>query len=84
MGSISFSILFAVCFSLSVVAFLDRNAYGDANLAMGIIFFIVSIPFAALGSFAMLAMSGDLGGAFGPSLVGMAAQHSGDQCQYFQ
>ena len=57
MGSINFSLLFAVCFSLSVVAFLDRNAYGEANLAIGIIFFIVSIPFAALGSFAMLAMS---------------------------
>ena len=31
--------------------------------------------------FALLAMAGDLGGASGPSLVGIVTQHSGDQMQ---
>lgn len=56
-GSINFCLLFAVCFVISIIAFVNRNAYGKANLAVGIIFFIASIPFAALGSFALFAMS---------------------------
>ena len=31
--------------------------------------------------FALLAMAGDLGGAFGPSLVGMVTQQAGDNLQ---
>ena len=31
--------------------------------------------------FAFLAMAGDLGGAFGPSLVGTVTQHAGDSLQ---
>ena len=36
------------------------------------------MPDGGTALFAMLAMSGDLGGAFGPSLVGMVTQQSGE------
>ncbi len=35
-------------------------------------------PLGGTAMFALLAMAGDLGGAFGPGLVGFAAQHAGD------
>ena len=39
------------------------------------------LPRGGTALFAMLAMAGDLGGAFGPSLVGMVTQQSGDRLQ---
>lgn len=40
-----------------------------------------SIPMGGTAMFALLAMSGDLGGSFGPSLVGAITQSSGDNLQ---
>lgn len=40
-----------------------------------------SIPAGGTAMFALLAMAGDLGGAFGPFLVGSAAQNAGDDLQ---
>ena len=37
-----------------------------------------SMPLGGTALFALLAMAGDLGGAFGPSLVGWATQRAGD------
>lgn len=37
-----------------------------------------ALPMGGTALFALLAMAGDLGGAFGPSLVGWAAQQAGD------
>ena len=37
-----------------------------------------SMPLGGTAMFALLAMAGDLGGAFGPSLVGWATQRAGD------
>ena len=39
------------------------------------------LPQGGTALFALLAMAGDLGGASGPSLVGIVTQHSGDQMQ---
>ena len=39
------------------------------------------IPRGGTALFAMLAMAGDLGGAFGPSLVGAVTQQAGDNLQ---
>ena len=39
------------------------------------------LPQGGTALFAMLAMAGDLGGAFGPSLVGAVTQQAGDQLQ---
>ena len=39
------------------------------------------IPKGGTALFAMLAMAGDMGGMFGPSLVGTATQHAGDNLQ---
>jgi len=39
------------------------------------------LPRGGTALFAMLAMAGDLGGAFGPSLVGTVTQQSGDRLQ---
>ena len=39
------------------------------------------IPKGGTALFAMLAMAGDLGGAFGPSLVGTVTQQAGDNLQ---
>ena len=39
------------------------------------------LPDGGTALFALLAMAGDLGGAFGPSLVGAVTQHSGDNLQ---
>ena len=39
-----------------------------------------AVPAAVVGG-AMLAMAGDLGGAFGPSLVGTVTQQAGDNLQ---
>ena len=39
------------------------------------------LPRGGTAMFALLAMAGDLGGAFGPSLVGFAAQRAGDNLQ---
>ena len=40
------------------------------------------LPQGGTAMFAMLAMSGDLGGAFGPAMVGIAAQQAGDNLQF--
>ena len=39
------------------------------------------IPTGGTALFALLAMAGDLGGAFGPSLVGTVTQQAGDNLQ---
>ena len=39
------------------------------------------LPRGGTALFALLAMAGDLGGAFGPSLVGTVTQHAGDNLQ---
>ena len=39
------------------------------------------LPLGGTALFALLAMAGDLGGAFGPSLVGTVTQHFGDHLQ---
>ena len=39
------------------------------------------LPRGGTALFAMLAMAGDLGGAFGPSLVGTVTQQAGDNLQ---
>ena len=39
------------------------------------------IPRGGTAMFALLAMAGDLGGAFGPSLVGTITQQAGDNLQ---
>ena len=39
------------------------------------------IPKGGTALFALLAMAGDLGGAFGPSLVGTVTQQAGDNLQ---
>ena len=39
------------------------------------------LPNGGTALFAMLAMAGDLGGAFGPSLVGAITQQAGDNLQ---
>ena len=39
------------------------------------------IPQGGTALFALLAMAGDLGGAFGPSLVGTVTQRAGDNLQ---
>ena len=49
------TICFLVCFTISVIANVDRNAFGAANLAVGILFFILSLPFAVVGSFSLVA-----------------------------
>lgn len=40
-----------------------------------------NIPAGGTGMFALLAMAGDLGGSFGPGLVGNIAQHANDDLQ---
>ena len=39
------------------------------------------LPQGGTALFALLAMAGDLGGAFGPSLVGIVSQQAGDSLQ---
>ena len=39
------------------------------------------LPRGGTALFALLAMAGDLGGAFGPGLVGTVSQHAGDRLQ---
>ena len=39
------------------------------------------LPNGGTALFALLAMSGDIGGAVGPSIVGTVTQHSGDNLQ---
>ena len=39
------------------------------------------IPKGGTALFALLAMAGDMGGAFGPSVVGYFSQHAGDNLQ---
>ena len=39
------------------------------------------MPYGGTAMFALLAMAGDLGGAFGPSLAGMVTQACGDDLQ---
>ena len=43
--------------------------------------FSAKLPLGGTAMFALLAMAGDLGGAFGPSLVGAVTQSAGDNLQ---
>ena len=73
--------------SLSANAFLGLLGCVLCGFSVGIMWpgtiSIISprMPRGGTALFAFLAMAGDLGGAFGPSLVGTVTQHAGDNLQ---
>ena len=91
MGDLIGPCLFAVAMGISRVIYGKYGEKMNLHLFMigsGILCFVCylvtalsAVPQGGTALFALLAMAGDLGGASGPSLVGIVTQHSGDQMQ---